>query len=140
MPKKYCSATQSYSHLAGCGCGPPWEPAPKGRARSSGKSSSARSTPVPKAPKGHVHDYRSKGKPYTDQDADCHYLKQDKHCGNPGCSQPDYTELLAVIPRKKNHAHVWSPVPSRVWSRGRTAYAEYQCTVKGCTETKTDRT
>lgn len=145
MAKKYCSATQSYSHIAGCGCGPPWEPAPSGRARRTasrgrGTDPGGRSTPVPKAPKGHAHNYRPVGKPYTDEDRDNHYVKQAKHCGNAGCNQPDYTEVLATVPKKKQHEHIWSPTPSEVWTKGRTAYARYPCIVKGCTETKTDHT
>lgn len=138
MARKWCSSTQSYSHMNGCGCGPPWEPSPsKGMRR---EAAIPVGTKVPKAPKGHAHNYQAVGKPFTDSDKEYNYLKQRKHCDRPGCNQPDYVETLAAILKTKEHEHVWSPVPSRTWWKGKRGYALYECTVKGCSETRTDHT
>lgn len=134
MARKYCSQTQSYSHINGCGCGPPWEPAPRGMRRQPAIPVAAR---VPKAPKGHTHNYQPAGRPFTEMDEDYHYLRQKQHCDVPGCSQPDYTETLTQIVRVRKHAHAWNSTPSRTWFKRGRGYALHECTVPGCSETKT---
>lgn len=116
------------SHIGDCDCrDAPWN--------KTGKRANTRSSVrVPKASKGHTHNYVNVGRPWTGQDDNDLIMYQKKHCQNAGCNAPDYIEEVRT-PRtrpSKNHQHQWGTAPSRTWTRRGKMYMEYSCQVKGC--------